>query len=73
MPENGKCDWIVGRLGSLVTLSEMKIHACIDSRLGVPLLYPRKLPAGFLRTSGPPLQLSSKITMTEQRLLGRLV
>lgn len=59
-------------LGELTTLRNLKLTACTESRFGVHLLYPRPVPAGFLRTSGIPVLLSSQITTAEQRLLHRL-
>jgi len=61
-----------GGLGELTILRNLKLTACTESRFGAHLLYPRPVPAGFLRTSGIPVLLSSQITTAEQRLLHRL-
>jgi len=61
-----------GGLGELTIVRNLKLTACTESRFGAHLLYPRPVPAGFLRTSGIPVLLSSQITTAEQRLLHRL-
>jgi len=61
-----------GEMSELGLSRNLKLTACTESRFGVHLLYPRPVPAGFLRSSGVPVLLSSQITTAEQRLLNRL-
>ena len=60
------------RNGALGTQA-LRFNSCSESRLGLQLLYPRSIPAGFLRSSGMPVLVSSKIVAAEQTVLTKLV
>lgn len=66
-------DMAIGGVDELAAVRNLKLNATTDCRFGTQLLYPRPLPAGFLRSSGVPVLLSSQITAAEQRLLDHLV